>query len=1033
MSPVAAPTRAPTGASAHPHLLGGAVELSWTNPPVSAFGGGFLTAVRVVRRERSFPGGIDDGDVVYDGIGRPVVDRLVDGGLTPLTRYYYAVFAFDGTEYHGGEGALARALATDGYGMAESLYRLLPAVHQRDDVPLRPDEIRLLDPAVQEALRVLPPDLRGAGQLRRFLAAATAPVALMRSTAEALRQLHDIDRVQPEFLPLLADFLDWRTDRTLPVYSQRNEVRAAPVLYRTVGTVPNLRTIVTRYTGWQIRVAEYAQHINRSNQPAQQNLFALRETAGGWLAADDAADLLGFAPPNTGAGLATVTGTLTQPFVLRPGMELTVSTDGEGPVTARFTRDDALDLTAATAAEVAAALNRQFRDLTATALPSGRLRLDAHGGTLRVEAAESSLVSLDGAPRGRMAVVSDPGGSFRVFHAVADPLGPADDRAARRAVAGMAFPRPPVPGELGVPVASPDASPYLPAEPLQRIHHKPYRGGRWGDSVELFAGGEPAAAALPPSGPGLPQRILLCWVDRPGLPGARIQSAIGTPRTPAPAVLTGVRGTPFPILHGSYLMLRDAAGRGHAAQFARTDFADPDAPSITDVLAVVNDRLAGIAVATAAPGGALRLESPGSGGDARLQIDLLHSSAAAALGFGPDNATATGDFGDGVDWTPAAPVPGLPTGRYTDLAAVADGTGARLAYARHDGSAWQVRTVRFDGAAWAGDEALSTGNGVSSREPALARDPDGRVWAVWSRQDGPAQQGWSLRQRNRPSAGPWSAEAELTPPPAAGTAGDREPAITTRPALPPRVFFRSDRNGGADIWSVLIGGASAEVTAGANADTWPAPVTVGGSQWLLHRSDRSVPHSRAGTGRAADTGTLRRYAGSTTIVLRDLDRLRNLQAWDDLVSYTPHRPAGELAAQPLADDEVYTRGTVGLYLTQPVSGLLDEQMAERVRAVLHRFLPLNVRAVVWLAPRADVEYVYTAAADLLDTFTDVHPDIDHLGTVGDPSTVVLPGWAVLGSAVLSTPPPQNPEATGVTAETADLTSLRWRTQHPPLQ
>jgi hypothetical protein len=210
-------------------------------------------------------------------------------------------------------------------------------------------------------------------------------------------------------------------------------------------------------------------------------------------------------------------------------------------------------------------------------------------------------------------------------------------------------------------------------------------------------------------------------------------------------------------------------------------------------------------------------------------------------------------------------------------------------------------------------------------------------------------------------------------------------------------------------------------------------VQVNGSLWLLHRSDRSVPHSRAGTGRAADTGTLRRYAGSTTIVLGDLDRLRRLQAWDDLVSYTPHRPAGELTGQPLADNEVYTRGTVGLYLTQPVSGLLDEQMAERVRAVLRRFLPLNVRAVVWLAPRADVEYVYTAAADLLDTFTDVHPDIDHLGTPGDPSTVVLPGWAVLGSAVLSTPPPAAPEASGVTAESADLTSLRWRTHYPPPQ
>jgi hypothetical protein len=47
--------------------------------------------------------------------------------------------------------------------------------------------------------------------------------------------------------------------------------------------------------------------------------------------------------------------------------------------------------------------------------------------------------------------------------------------------------------------------------------------------------------------------------------------------------------------------------------------------------------------------------------------------------------------------------------------------------------------------------------------------------------------------------------------------------------------------------------------------------------------------------------------------------------------------------------------------------------------------------------------------------------------------VLLPGWGVIGSALLSTPPPAAPEATGVAGDPADLTSLRWRTYHPPLQ
>ncbi|WP_306316873.1 MULTISPECIES: phage tail protein [unclassified Streptomyces] len=1028
MTPAAAEPRAPTGARAVPSLLGRSVELRWTNPPVAAFDGGFLVGVRVVRRERTFPLDPDDGDLVHDETA-PIVQALVDTGLTPQTRLYYTVFTFDGTAFHTGEGARASALATDDYGLVERLYRMLPAVHQRDDRPLRPDEIHALDPTVQDRLRALPPELRGAGQLRRYLAAAAAPLALTRGTAEGLRQLRDIDRTPPDYLEPMAAFLDWRTDHTLPVFLQRGEIRAAPTLYRSVGTVPNLRSIVTRYTGWQVRVAEYAQHLARSHHAPQQNVFALRETGAGWSAAQDAADLLGLTPPTTASA---VTGTVAGPFALRPGMELTVSTDATGPVTARFA---ATDLTTASAAEVAAALDRQFRDLTVTALANGRLRLEAHTGTLRVEPAESSLVTLDGAPRGRLSVVPTGPASFHVFHAVCDPLGPPTDAAARRAVSGRPFPRPPVPGEVGLPegeLGASGGSPSPPAAPVSRVHVKAYRGGQWGDSVPLFTGGEPAAAALPAAGAGQPGRMLLAWVEQPGTPEAQVRFAVGTTGEPGPAVLTGDRGTPFAIPHGSYLVLRDAQGRSYGAQFARTDFADPDAPGITDVLAVINARLAAVVTASAAPGGALRLSSLGSGGDARLTVDLRASTAATALGFGPDNSTATGDWGDHIDWGPVQPLTAITPGRIADLAATADAAAVQLAYARHDGQAWQIRTVRFDGSAWSGDEALTSGV-LSSREPSLGREPDGRIRAVWARQGSVGGAAWSLRGRDKPSGGGWSAEAELTPVPPDSTTGDREPALTVRPGLPPRVFFRSDRGGGPHLWAIPVGGAATEITTGAPTETWPAPVTVDGVQWLLYRGDRSVGHAGVGSGPFQDAGTLHRYAGSTTVVLSHLDRLRRLGAFDDLVSYTPHRPAGETAADPLRDDEVYTRTTVGLHLTQAVSGLLDESMADRLRAVLRRFVPLNVRTVVRLAPRAEVEFVYPAAADLADTYADEHPDIDHLGVPGESTAVLLPGWGVIGSALLSAPPPADPEATGTTADPTDLGSLRRRTHQPPLQ
>ncbi|GAA2511353.1 phage tail protein [Winogradskya humida] len=823
-------SRAPVAARALPRLAGREIELSWTNPPVSAFGDGFLLGVRVVRRERTFPLLPDDGDVVHDE-GGPVVDRLADTGLTPLTRYYYTVFAYDGTGFHTGEEARASALATDDHGLAETLFRLLPAVHQRDDVALRPDEIHALAPAVQEGLRVLPPELRGRGQLRRFLAAATAPLALVRSTAEALPQLHDVDRVPPDFLPLLAAFLDWRPDRTLPVFAQRNEVRAAPQLYRSVGSVPNLRSIVTRYTGFTSRIVEFGEHLARSTHAPAQNVFALR--------LDDAA-----------------------------------------PV--------------------------------------------------------STLVTLDGAARGRLAVVPGSGGAFRLFHAAGDPLGPADDRAARRAVSGTAFPRPPVAGEPGAPVDAGRGSPFLTAAPVSVVQVKAFRGGTWGGSVPLFPGGEPAAAALPAG------RILLAWVDRPGLPDARVLVSTGTTTGPAPAVLTGHTGTPFAVAHGSFLLVRDGTGTARAAQFARTDFADPAAASVNEVVTLLNTRLGGLVTASVAGGGALRLTSAVTGGDARLEVDLANSSAAAALGFGPDNAVAAGDWSDAIGWDQPRVLDTIPAGRLADLAAVTDGAGVRLAYARHDGTAWQVRTIRFDGTVWSGDEALTSG-ALSSREPSLGRDPDGRVWAVWARQGSVGGAGWSLRQRNRPASGAWSAETALTDTPAAGTAGDREPGLAVRPGLAPQVFFRSDRAGGTDLWAVPIGGSATRVTSGVPTESWPAPVTVGAEHWLLHRSDRSVSHAGvASSGAGAGTGTARRYAGSTTVVLADTGRRDRMGAFDDLVAYTPQRPGDGL----LRGDEVYSRGSVGLFLSRADSAPLGDSTVARLRGVLDRFLPITVRAVI---------------------------------------------------------------------------------------
>jgi hypothetical protein len=335
--------------------------------------------------------------------------------------------------------------------------------------------------------------------------------------------------------------------------------------------------------------------------------------------------------------------------------------------------------------------------------------------------------------------------------------------------------------------------------------------------------------------------------------------------------------------------------------------------------------------------------------------------------------------------------------------------------------------VRWDGTAWLGDQALS-GSG-HAREPAAVVDGTAHLWVAWAARDvagGP----WRLRGRTRYLGGVgWSGEADLVAPPPPGTDGDREPALAVTGPGNPVVFFRSDRGGGADLWTARVGDPPARAGTGAAADSWPAVLRLSGAIWLLHRSDRSVSLAGVGRGRGADIGVRRRYAGTTTVVPRDLDRLRATGTWEDLLSYTPHRPD---VASPagLADDQPYTRGTVGLHLTQVASGPLDEASAERLRAVLKRVVPVNVRVLVRLGPRVDIEEVYPADADLAETYADVHPDIDNTGPVVE-SVSVQTGWVVLHSAVPTVPPPADPASRGVTAVSGKLTPLPWRTYSPP--
>jgi hypothetical protein len=945
-------------------------------------------------------------------------------GLQPLTTYYYTVFVIAGGISYADAGASVAAMATEDYGLTERLYRMLPSVIQRDDLPPDPAELAELyerDPAIVAALAALPAGLQSRGALARFFYAAAAPLDLMRSTAAAMGQVQNADVAPARFLPVLGASLDWTLDRSAPVSVQRNEVKFAPHLYRTVGTVPTVRAIVNRYSGWHVQVEEFAQSIARSNLPAQLNTFAMVEDGPNWRGTDDAAGALGFGPGNdvavapSSTASATLTGSIG-PFTLRPGMELAVTADDRLPVGARFAPADFQDMTNAGVSELQAVLSQILSEVRVSVV-GGRLTLASNtvgpDSSLRVEQSIASLLSLESAPRGRLTVFRsnyDGQNRIRHFYEMADPTLP------------------------------------QPTNVLQsRVHYKTFRGGEWSESRALATArnvsqGEPAAVELRDG------RILAAWVEDPRSAAARLRFAIGTPARPAPAVVPGKRAGPFVIAPGSSLMFHGKWSVPEGFIFSDLDFADPTQATQPEVLAALNSRLWHVRARSGA-GNSIELYTVSAGGDQSLVVDLSASTAADALGIDRSNANGLGDWGDTISWSPATDV--VAPGRHADLSAVLDRDGVVwLFWSGYDGGRWKIRSSHWDGINWSVPVVLGNQAG-GNREPAAALDPFDNIYLFWSALAAPgsADDSWLLwYQFYNPTTAAWSGETPLmTAVPGLQLSG-REPS----PILFPfslRLFFSSDRNGSRNIWSVSpIGGNPIAVTSGPQADRWPAPVsTADGKLWLLLRSDRSVAASRLatrslakpdtrvtfqvgipapsttrpGSFRMVDGGTIRRYAGSSTVSLGDAARLGRRRLWDDLVVYTPQKPSGG----PLQDDDLYTRGTIGLYISQLIpKSQFSDVVVHRLRPVLERFLPINVRSVIILAPRLDIEYVYQPGADIGEFYRDRYPFVEYFAE-SDSYAVALPDWSWLLSNTLG----------HVSADPTQLTTLRHRTWYPTPQ
>lgn len=251
-----------TAITAEAHASGNQIDLSWQLPTGAEF-----PNVRVMRREGSYPTHPNDGSLVAEG---PGLQTAQDNNLKSETVYYYSLFPYRGDprEYDYERRNRIAAVATGYYDHGERMYELLPAVYHRYDTELP-------NPA-----EVAPEDSEKA-QLRRMLDIPGGQLDQLYSLARFLPKTRDTRQTPGDVLPLLAQWIGWKTDTLLEYESQRNEIRNAPHLYHSVGIIPTIGATVKRISGWESRSKEFVHNVHLSNAPERLNLWAMRAGSGG--------------------------------------------------------------------------------------------------------------------------------------------------------------------------------------------------------------------------------------------------------------------------------------------------------------------------------------------------------------------------------------------------------------------------------------------------------------------------------------------------------------------------------------------------------------------------------------------------------------------------------------------------------------------------------------------------------------------------------------------------------------------------------
>lgn len=900
-------------------------------------------------------------------------DHYHDNGLRSEVIYYYTFFTF----YIEGENSGAcrldhqcnrnsriSAMATAKYGSAEALYRLLPAIYMRYDT------------ARAKPASVSPAD-ESKGELQRFLDIFGEQFDLIRSYGAGVRQFFDLDRCDGALLQLLAQWIGWQTNLTLDLNSQRNEIRRAPEVYKTVGIAANLRALVNRLTNWDSQIKEFVHNVFLTNDPDHLTIWSQRLGNGNWSCAELVT--LDFAYDGAPCSLVDSDGRIWLFYHAKQDQEwdiwYKICDQGKWAPACKVTWGQQINKYPS-AVQMSCGNIWLFYSAYEYNCWNIRSKIMAVGRN----ASAAQLVSKKSEPfhleEGKTLTIKIDGGEkdYTVTFHSSDYVNIAEASCA----------------EI-IYVVNRDIPELTAINVCGRICLRSKIAGQ-GSSFFIELESSTAASIL-----GFDETFQAHGQDS------------------AQAQLVSGRQEPFALADESILIIQINGKKESSITFLAGDFADINNATCAEIIAVLNRDVPNITVVS--ENGQLVLKSNSVGEDSSLIIDVDASTAASSLGFGQS----------------------LPTVEQSELepSVFQDDNGhIWLFYSSRRQNRWDVWYNMYNGEGWGTAIPLPLTQGVEAdRKPAAIyaeiENPDRKIWVFWDKKIIPelfdvsldymtelndrvisdalkqefeehgiffsddakvlieiidlkwriidrqneyaiknevvlkvyGMEQWNIyyctKENTNFDEPTWNlGEPEpLISIPANRNYDNREPAVKVDGQGNILVFWSSNGAGSWNIWCKKFNKTqnnwSDDMPATLSFYTHKAPTIISddnGDIRLFYRSNEAVTYwSDIYPG----TKTLdSRYAGSTTIDVRNSATIGKRRNFEDILHYT--YDTGK------TNENWYARDAVGIYLTPDSEDQkLVMQNQELVRGILNRFLPIQLRAVFIINPAIYNELIYT--------------------------------------------------------------------------